>query len=173
MADKIGIDGTVFVIHDFHENEHRVSRHNERVSAALALSRRHPLRFALQYGGSARSLRKFALAMAYDAGPNVLREQVKNSTPAVKLEAEIQIFERWQNEEIGRIRRENAAIAYAAVEAGIVSPETGMKAVRVSNAHSGSITGRFTNNKPSYKVIDRNGHVCGVGEKPSDYVKTT
>jgi hypothetical protein len=39
-----------------------------------------------------------------------------------KLAAEILIFERWQAEEAGRIRRENAAIAYAAAEAGIVTP---------------------------------------------------
>jgi hypothetical protein len=35
-----------------------------------------------------------------------------------KLAADILIFERWQSEDRTRIRRENAAIAYAAAEAG-------------------------------------------------------
>jgi hypothetical protein len=72
-------------------------------------------------------------------------------TPADKLEIDILIFERWQREGRARIRRENAAIAYAAVEAGIVPP-TDRSCV---TDHQSTITGRLTMDAPNFKCVDR------------------
>lgn len=85
---------------------------------------------------SRRDLRPILYGMAFGMSAKKLYQLISNYpvSKATKLEADILIFERWQNENVGRIRRENATIAYAAVEAGIISPETGMEAVRAVGA---------------------------------------
>ncbi len=123
------------------------------IDAALALPRRHPMRFALLYGCGRDYLRRAALAMQYDAGASRIRGIVADAPAAVKLETEIRLFERWQREEAGRIRRENAAIGYAAAEAGIDAPLRYRRALKPVC----SITGRFSTHTPSFKNIDRTG----------------
>ena len=82
-------------------------------------------------------------------------------TPADKLKVEILIFERWQSEDRARIRRENAAIAYAAAETGIVPLTARSRAY----SHQGTITGRFTTDMPNFKEIDR---PAGVWNPPTE-----
>lgn len=100
----------------------------ERLVALHMVPKRHPARFALLYGMGARKLSDLAdTYLDFDV-----------ASRRVKLEAEIQAFENWQDFETAarwhRRSRENAAIAYAAVDAGIISPETGMKAVMAVGA---------------------------------------
>ena len=86
---------------------------------ALALPRHHPMRFALLYGCGRDYFRRAALAMQYDAGASRVRDIVADAPATVKLETDILLFERWQSQEAGRIRRENAQIHYAAAEKGL------------------------------------------------------
>ena len=64
----------------------------------------------------------------------------------MNLEVEILIFERWQAEERRRIRLENASIAYAAAEHGIVS-----KAPR--RVAQQPPTGRFKQSEPETQKL--------------------
>ena len=63
-----------------------------------------------------------------------------------EVEVEILLFERWQAEELGRIRRESAAIAYAAIEHGIVSKAP-------SRAAYESPTGRWSYSEPEMQLL--------------------
>ncbi len=135
---------------DFSAIEGRVFA-NE-IDAAVALPRRHPMRFAR----GRDYLRRAVLAMQYDAGASRVRGIVADAPATVKLETEILLFERWQSQEAGRIRRENAQIHYAAAEKGIAPPTRR----RRSTAYQGTITGRWNVSKPcGGYVIDRNGRV--------------
>lgn len=116
---------------DFADIERRMfalERHR-RVDAALKLPRKHPARFALLYGGGPRTIERFTR----DAVDKIGRE--------VNLEASIQIFENWQANTAGdrreRLNRENAAIAYAAIEQGIVGPIPVGKAPKANRTPSG------------------------------------
>ena len=133
------------------------------IDAALALPRHHPMRFALLYGCGRDYFRRAALATQYDAGASRVRDIVADAPAAVKLETDILLFERWQSQEAGRIRRENAAIAYAAAEAG---SEPSIRRRR-STGYQGTITGRFSSRAPSFKNIDRTGRVYDL-EPESD-----
>jgi hypothetical protein len=88
---------------------------------------------------------------------------VADAPAAVKLETDILLFERWQSQEAGRIRRENAQIHYAAAEKGI---EPSIRRRR-STGYQGTITGRFSSRTPSFKNIDRTGRVYDL-EPESD-----
>ncbi len=93
---------------DFAAIEERVIM-RERVDAALALPRNHPMRFANN---------------AVEPQPPITFKILQE----MHREMDILCFENWQANATADLleqhRRENAAIAYAAVEQGIVSPET-------------------------------------------------
>jgi hypothetical protein len=123
------------------------------VDAALKLPKWHPARFTLLYGCGAKKLRDLTFAAAYDAGPATIERMSRNAIDyfrrTVHHEAELSVFENWQRGAAAltriRLRRENAAIAYAAMEAGI----TGHQEPEVpAEASSGTLTGRFVPRDP-------------------------
>lgn len=142
------------VVHNFESN----------VDAALSLPRQHPMRFALLYGCGKDKLRRLALGMAYDMPADRCYAIIDEGglTPEQKLAAELEIFERWQAGRAGRIRLENAAIAFAAVEAGITSSEE-----RTLTGHrwsapepqwirrDGTTSGRVKLDKPNFEEVTR------------------
>lgn len=133
------------------------------VDAALSLPRQHPMRFALLYGCGKDKLRRLALGMAYDMPADRCYAIIDEGglTPEQKLAAELEIFERWQSERTGRIRRENAAIAFAAAEAGIAPPEerrtlTGRRWSKPEPQEwLGTTSGRVTLDKPNFEEVTR------------------
>ncbi len=76
-----------------------------------------------------------------------------------RLEADIAGFENWQTnatEDLkDRLRRENAAVAYAAAEAGIEPPKCRRAPVEAVNACHGTITGRFATLSPTLTLLDK------------------
>jgi hypothetical protein len=129
---------------DFAALELRVAQ-RANLDSALQLPRQHPMRFALLYGCGRDYLRKACLGMQYDMGAERVRDIVTAAPPAVRLETEILLFERWQAEEAGRRRRENAAIEYAAAEAGIAPSNR----ARRNTDDRGTITGRIVHDRPT------------------------
>ncbi len=123
---------------DFAAIEERVIM-RERVDAALALPRNHPMRFALLYGCGPATIRRYCETViannAVEPQPPITFKILQE----MHREMDILCFENWQANATADLleqhRRENAAIAYAAVEQGIVSPET--------DVH-GTTTGRIT-----------------------------
>ena len=102
-------------------------------------------------GAPKKQLRNIFFGMKYGMGSRKLYDYITSLdafNDEAKLAADILIFERWQSEYRARIRRENAAIAYAAVEAGIAPPAARSRTYN----YQGTITGRFTTN---FKEIDR------------------
>jgi hypothetical protein len=101
---------------------------------ALRLPKKHPLRFAMLYSAGPTTLQRMATKMLTD---EMLYGEYKLPLQAIRLEAELMVFENWQAgataDALLRRRRENAAIAYAAAEAGLISSDTAMKAVRAVN----------------------------------------
>ncbi len=137
---------------DLSKIEERVLEH-QKVDAALSLPKWHPQRFALLYGCGAKKLKDFAFAAAYDAGPATIERMSRNAIDyfrrTVHHEAELSVFEDWQRGADAltrmRLRHENAAIAYAVMEAGI----TGHQEPEVpAEASSGTLTGRFVPRDP-------------------------
>jgi hypothetical protein len=120
-------------------------------------------------GAPKKQLRNILFGMKYGMGSRKLYDYITSldafNTEA-KLAADILIFERWQSEDRARIRRENAAIAYAAAEAGIVPPADRS----CVTDHQGTITGRFTSNTPNFKEIDRVPSKWGFGTVDGRFV---
>jgi len=116
-----------------------VSKVEERILASLTLDpltelvlklpRRHPLRFALLYGSGPRTLERLAITALREFSVTgqfkADAARLKSYLEAVRLECEIEAFENWQSnatsDALTRRRKENAAIAYAAMEAGIIT----------------------------------------------------
>jgi len=96
-----------------------------------------------------RRLRRMTHAMKYGIGAQKLHEYVAAQGPVsrrTQLAIDILIFERWQSEHRARIRRENAAIAYAAAEHGIVSKAPCRAAYE-------SPTGRWSHSEPEMQLL--------------------
>ena len=105
-------------------------------------------------GAPKKQLRNILFGMKYGMGSRKLYDYITSLDAfdaETKLAVEILIFERWQNEDRARIRRENAAIAYAAAEAGIVPPADRS----CVTDHQSTITGRLTMDAPNFKCVDR------------------
>lgn len=111
-----------------------------RWEAAALLPKNHPIRFGLLYGAGPRTVERMASKALLDL---TLTDDLKTCLKAVKLEADIDMFENWQSNTTDDLlqqrRRENAAIAYAAVEAGIAPKD----APRTRLTPQKTITGRF------------------------------
>ena len=139
--------------------DERVKRIPEFHSGSIKLPRKHPLRFALLYGAGPRSLERMAEKALADAAP--FKDDapgIRSFLEAVRLEAEIECFENWQStattDALTRRRRENAAIAYAAAEAGII---TGPAPKGPAQATCASPTGRTTSSEPELQWYSRPG----------------
>jgi hypothetical protein len=146
--------------YDFSKIEERVLSEflnpDPRTALALKLPRKHPLRFALLYSAGPRTLARLANKALFDAQTEyLLTGQFKADTAklkpllaAIRLDCEIEEFENWQSgaadEALLQRRRENAAIAYAAVEAGLISPERAMSRVRAVNQLTASSPAQVT-----------------------------
>jgi hypothetical protein len=108
------------------------------------------LRVLASVGVPHRQIRNVLFGMHFGMGSQKLyellaREPVNAET---QLAADILIFERWQAEERGRIRRENAAIAFAAAEHGIASRATRRPVLS-------SPTGRLKQSEPELQPLRR------------------
>jgi hypothetical protein len=133
--------------YDFSKIEERVLSEflnpDPRTALALKLPRKHPLRFALLYSAGPRTLARLANKALFDA-----QTELKPLLAAIRLDCEIEEFENWQSgaadEALLQRRRENAAIAYAAVEAGLISPERAMSRVRAVNQLTASSPAQVT-----------------------------
>lgn len=126
-----------------------------RLCALLATAPHREVRtilYGMQYGMGAQRLRdEFAK----------LNEPLHPATRAAKLENEISLFEQWQDEEkyldFEALNRQNAAIEYAAVEAGILAPfdiesiemPAPLELLAPYIIH-GATSGRFPCDKPNY-----------------------
>lgn len=100
------------------------------------------MRLGLLYGAGPRTIERWTHA----AGDKTLRQ--------INLEANIRMFENWQGNStekyLTQLRAENGSIAYAAVEAGIVTPSP----VADAPEPGGTITGRHHPSWPEFQELD-------------------
>lgn len=105
------------------------------VDEVVKLPKKHPVRFALLYGMGARKLLKLAEEYSKDV-PEVIKRKMTHEP--------VREFENWQageNEEaLFQLRKENAAIAYAAMEAGI--PPKAPKATQEQESPTGRLSAK-------------------------------